>query len=208
MSAAAKIPVIGIMGGIGSGKSEVARLLTSLGCVVADSDVHTREILTRPHVRDQIAAWWGNGVVNAAGEIDRAAVGRIVFADPDQRTRLEALVHPLIHEAREKMFDAARLGGAAGARALVIDAPLLMEVGLDKACDVLVFVDAPLDQRQARVAASRGWSAAELERRESTQMPLEQKRARSPIIIGNTAGADELAASVRRVLDAVAPGPA
>lgn len=202
MSGAAKIPVLGIMGGIGSGKSEVARLLASLGCVVADSDAHAREILLRPQVRDQLAAWWGKGVLNAAGEIDRTAVGRIVFADAAQRTRLEALVHPLIHEVRERMFDAAR---AAGARALVIDAPLLMEVGLDKVCDALVFVDAPLDQRQARVAAARGWSAAELRRRESTQMPLERKRARSAIIIGNTGGPDELAASVRRVLDGVAP---
>ncbi len=205
-------PVIGLVGGIGSGKSEVARLLARLGCAVADSDAHTREILARPAVRDVLVSWWGERVLGAGGtpgtrEIDRAAVGRIVFADPEQRTRLERLIHPMVHALRERQFAAAR-AGSPPPRALVIDAPLLLEAGLDAECDHLVFVDAPHDQRVARVAATRGWGADELARRERAQMPLDAKRARCGIVIGNSDSATDLETSVRRVLDRIEAGGA
>ena len=201
-------PVIGLLGGIGSGKSEVARLLASLGCTVSDSDAHTRDILLRPAIRDTLVSWWGRGILTAtpppASEINRAAVARIVFADAAQRKRLESLIHPLVHQERDRLFAAAR-ASSPPPRAFVIDAPLLLEAGLDRECTALIFVDAPHDQRLARVAAARGWSADQLAAREAAQTPLVEKCARATVVIGNSGTADDLAASVRRVLDQLAP---
>lgn len=198
-------PVIGLLGGIGSGKSEVARLMAARGCVVSDSDAHTREILLRPAIRDTLVSWWGPDILTPGGEVDRAAVAHIAFADAAQRARLESLIHPLVHEERDRTFAAARAASPPPPRAFVIDAPLLLEAGLDRLCTALVFVDAPHDQRLARVAATRGWSEDHLAAREAAQLPLAQKRARCGVVIGNTGSADDLAASVRRVLDQLAP---
>lgn len=197
-------PVIGLLGGIGSGKSEVARLMAALGCAVSDSDTHTREILLRPAFRDTLVSWWGPDILTPGGEVDRTAVAHIAFADAAQRARLETLIHPLVHEERDRTFAAAR-AAFPPPRAFVIDAPLLLEAGLDRLCTVLVFVDAPHDQRLARVAATRGWSEDHLAAREAAQLPLARKRARCGVVIGNTGSADDLAASVRRVLDQLAP---
>ncbi|MGH9895902.1 MAG: dephospho-CoA kinase, partial [bacterium] len=169
-------PVIGIAGGIGSGKSEVARLLGEMGCIESHSDDNVREVLMQPEVRDTLVGWWGRAILNAVGEVDRSAVARIVFNDEAQRRRLEGFVHPLVDAKRKKYWaDAAAEGSVA---AFVIDAPLLFEAGLDRRCDAVIFVDAPESVRQERVRASRGWDAGELRRREKNQWPLESKRER------------------------------
>jgi dephospho-CoA kinase len=198
------VPVIGIVGGIGSGKSEVARAFERLGCVVADSDALAREILTRAAVRDELVRWWGGGVLDAEGNVDRGAVARIVFGDPAARKRLEGLVHPKIHAARAELV--ARVRAAGTAAAIVIDAPLLYEAGVDAECDAVVFVDAPWDVRLDRVARTRGWDAAELARREAAQMSLDEKRARSGFVVQNTGSRADVEESARGVLAAVRAG--
>ena len=114
------------------------------------------------------------------GCVDRAHVARIVFEDPSQRARLEDLIHPLIREDR-----AALVRAAGGAPAVIVDAPLLFEVGLDAECDAVVFIEAPYPARLARVRASRGWDEAELDRRESAQWPVQRQRAASQYVIEN-----------------------
>ncbi len=194
-------PVIGIAGGIGSGKSEVARLLGTMGCVVSHSDDDVREVLARPEVRDTLAQWWGRGVLTASGEVDRRAVARLVFGDEAQRRRLEDLVHPLVEEKRMRSWqDAAAEGSVA---AFVIDAPLLFEAGLDRQCDAVIFVDAPEAVRLERVRASRGWDAAELQRREKNQWPLETKRERADHLIINDGDVADLQRRVRSILDEI-----
>lgn len=188
-------PIIGIAGGIGSGKSTVARILGELGCVVVDSDALARAALREPAIRDELVRWWGGSILDE-GEVNRSAVAKIVFSDPVQRKRLEGLTHPWIEQRRREIFAAA----PADAPALVIDAPLLFEAGLDSECDAVIFVDVDRTTRLARLAASRGWDDAELARREDSQLPLDEKRSEADYVVVNRRGEQELASQVSEVL--------
>ncbi|MFO0835627.1 MAG: dephospho-CoA kinase [Phycisphaerales bacterium] len=175
--------VIGLVGGIGSGKSTVAaEIARQAGGIVIDSDKEAKAALDRPDVRDQLIAWWGRGVMGKDGRIDRGQVADIVFRRPEERARLEGLVHPIVRSTRAQAIERAR---AAGAGVAIIDAPLLFEAGVDRECDLVLYVDAPLEARVGRVKATRGWDAAELERREKAQLPLEEKRQRSDDVVVN-----------------------
>lgn len=187
--------VIGLAGGIGSGKSEVAKALAGLGALVTDSDKEAKAALERPEVRAKLVEWWGQDVVSKYGGTDRKVIAQIVFEKPEERARLEALIHPLVRATRGEMIARA---AAAGVSAVVIDAPLLYEAGLDKECDGVVFVDTPREQRLARVRATRGWDEGELSRREKAQLPLEQKKARADLVVSNTGNLEELKAQVAR----------
>jgi dephospho-CoA kinase len=198
-----RLPVIGLAGGIGSGKSEVARLLAARGCYVIDSDAAAREVLQRPEVRDELVRWWGRGILGTDGSVDRRAVAKIVFADPEERRRLEGLVHPLVRARRGELIEEARRRGAPAA---VIDAPLLFEAEVDRECDAVIFVDAPRQERLRRVRESRGWSKEELERREGAQMPLEEKRRRSTYVVENAGDREALGRAVAEVLGRIVGG--
>jgi dephospho-CoA kinase len=192
-------PIIGLAGGIGSGKSAVAGILSRLGCVVCDADGLARQALRDPEIRDTVVAWWGPGVLDAAGEIDRAAVAAIVFSRPEDRARLESIVHPWVQARRKALFEQA----PADASALVIDAPLLFEAGLDAECDAVIFVDADRARRVARVSVRRGWNEQELDTREDSQLPLDEKRARSDYVISNNGDLQALAEQVHRILNEI-----
>lgn len=194
-------PVIGIAGGIGSGKSLIARLFGEMGCLVLSADDHVRLIYQDPDVLKTIRGWWGDGVFNSQGGLDRRAVARIVFDRPDEKTRLEALVHPKVSRMRyEAMLVAA---DDAQVIAYVWDIPLLFEVGLDKQCDAVIFVDAPWEQRLARVQNSRKWDENDLLAREKLQEPLDNKRRMSKYIIQNTADVGFARRQVREVLSKI-----
>lgn len=192
-------PVIGLAGGVGAGKSAVAAVLAGLGCVVCNSDDLGRQALRDPAIRTKLVGWWGSGVLDEAGEIDRAAVAAIVFRRPQERRRLELLVHPWIEARRKALFAAA----PADACALVIDAPLLFEAGLDAECDAVIFVDADRGTRLARVADERGWDEQALGRREDSQLPLDEKRARSDYVVSNNGDLRALSEQVHRTLNEI-----
>lgn len=196
------LPVIGLVGGIGSGKSLVASQLRQLGCLVCDSDAMARDILRERRVRDQLIEWWGSGVVDRDGEIDRGRIASIVFSRPQERERLEALIHPLVEARRAALFDQP----PQGTKALVIDAPLLLEAGLGEKCDAIFFVDAPRESRLARVAATRGWTAEEVDRREAAQWPLDRKREAADTILRNDDDPASLRQEVARALEQVLAG--
>lgn len=197
-------PVIGICGGIGSGKSAVAAALRGLGCEVCVSDDVARAVLETPEVREAVIARVGRDIARPDGSVDRAALGRAIFADPALRADVERIMHSRIEAARRAQFAKAPVS----TRAFIIDAPLLLEVGLDRECDAVIFVDAPRELRLARVAATRGWDAAELDRRERAQMPLDKKRARSTDVIVNDRDPEELSRRVEGELeDIIARGP-
>lgn len=206
-------PVIGVAGGIGSGKSSVARAFADLGCVVLDSDSAAKAALDRPDVRDELARWWGHGVLDAGGRVRRDEVARRIFADSVERARLEALVHPLVTGEHERKI---REIGAGWSRAeadagraptgVVLDSPLLFEAGLEGRCDAVVFVESPREARLERVRAGRGWDERELSRREKSQMPLEIKRARADYVVVNDRGPAELASQVRGIFDMIRRG--
>jgi dephospho-CoA kinase len=190
-------PVIGLTGGIGAGKSTVAAMLENLGCFVVNSDELAHAALRDADVIRTLVSWWGDSILDGTGGLDRRAIASIVFAEPAERRRLEGLVHPWIEARRRSLFASA----PAETRALVIDAPLLLEAGLDRECGAVIFVDASEAVRLERVQASRGWSVDDLHRREQSQMPLDVKRARADHTIVNEGDRASLQRRVRETLD-------
>lgn len=189
--------VIGIAGGIGSGKSTIARLLEEAGCVVYDADKEVTELYKRQDVLDTLRSWWGDDAV-AGGEINRAEIARIIFEDASQRDRLEGLLFPKLHERRREMIEEAADDDV---KAVIIDAPLLHEAGLDEECDVVIFVDTPREIRLERLKARSGWDEGELARREKAQLPLDAKRERSDYHVDGSGPTEEVRGRVFRLLD-------
>ena len=189
--------VIGLAGGIGSGKSALADAFEELGCVVVDSDQEAKEALDLPEVRDQLVEWWGERVLSEDGRVDRKAVAGIIFEDQRERARLESVVHPIVRRTRGALLERAR---KAGTPAVIVDAPLLFEAGVNEECDAVVFVDVPREIRLERVRRTRGWDERELERRESAQWPLERKKAASDLVVKNDAGRGALVREAERAL--------
>lgn len=191
-------PIIGLTGAPGSGKSLVARQLERLGCGVIDADTIAKDQYRDPEVRQTLRRWWGDEVFDEAGAVDRAAVGQLVFNDPEQKRRLEGLIHPRVAAERERLE--AEFAADDRLKAIVQDVPLLLEVGLDERCDAVIFVDAERSVRLDRLKKNRGWTADELDRREKNQAPLDSKRNRADYVVVNHASEAECFDQVRRVL--------
>ena len=191
-------PVIGIIGGIGSGKSLVAAELVKHGGVLISGDLLGHEALRQPEIRDQLVARWGQQVLDATGAIDRKRVARIVFADPAERTALESTVHPYIGRRIREEIDNARRRPEV--RLIVLDAAIMVETGWHGVCDHFVFIDSPCAIRVERLKEQRGWSVQQLEERENAQMPLSEKRRIADAVIQNVAGTDAVAAQVVQLL--------
>ncbi len=189
--------VIGLVGGIASGKSAVADAFERRGCVVSRSDREAHALLERAEVRAQLVAWFGEQVLDSEGRIDRRAVGAIVFNDGAARKRLEGLIHPLLHAQRRALIAQAAVDGAP---AVIVDAPLLFEAGVDAECDAVIFVDCAREIRLQRVMSGRGWDEAELDRRENAQLGLDVKRARADYVVENEGGLDRLDCRVGSLL--------
>ena len=178
-------PIIGIVGGIGSGKSFVADLFAQFGCLVIKADDLVHQAYAGDELKATLRSWWGDQVITPQGQVNPKTVAQKIFGDEPQRRRLEALVHPLVHAARDRLM--AQAADNSAVVAFVWDTPLLFEVGLDSNCDAVVFVDCPIQTRLSRVQATRGWNQEELHRRENAQLPLDKKRELSHYIIYNTA---------------------
>jgi dephospho-CoA kinase len=196
--------VIGVLGGVASGKSTAARLLAGPEGVVIDADRLAREVLAEPEAVAWLARTFGHGVLDAAGRPDRGALAERVFASPAERERLEAFTHPRIRARIRAALEDAR---AAGRPRIVLDVPLLLENeaehGLTAACNVLVFVEAGEAERERRARAGRGWSAGEIARRQAAQLALPHKRARARYVIRNDGTLAELERNVNQLLAAL-----
>jgi dephospho-CoA kinase len=202
--------VIGLVGGIGAGKSSAAARLEELGAMVLDADKVGHALLDQRPVRERVVSRFGREVLvqgDAESEpvIDRRALGAIVFADPAARKALEAIVHPWMRRTFEKAI--ARTIRKRAARAVVLDAAVLFEAGWDSLCDRVLFVDAPREQRLARLSAQRGWDVPALDAREKAQWPLAKKRERSDLIALNDGSHDDLRAQVDRAWASLHPRP-
>ena len=178
--------VIGVVGGIASGKSLVAQQLAQLGAEVLNADRVGHQVLEEPEVRLALCERFGGSIVDKHGLIDRAAVARIVFAPPPDGPRelefLEQVTHPRI---KERLGQQLQEMAQRGAEVAVLDAALLLRAGWHTFCDRIVFVDAPGPLRQQR-AAERGWDLGQMARREAAQEPLEEKRRRADWVIDNS----------------------
>jgi dephospho-CoA kinase len=192
--------IIGITGGVASGKSMVAQQFAELGAGVLDADRAGHEALRLACVEDAARRRWGEKVFGRDGRIDRSRLARIVFAGgPEadrERAYLEQLTHPEI--ARLLKQQAEKLA-AAGTAVAVLDAALLFEAGWDEFCDKTVFVDSPAELRVER-AASRGWNKEEFTAREGAQESLDKKRARADVTIDNSGSPKRTKAQVEHFL--------
>ncbi len=191
------LPIIGLIGGIGSGKSTVAKVLSGFGCVVADADSNAKAVLRDSEIREQLTLWWGKTILNIDGLVDMGAVSDIVFQNDAERRKLEELIHPRVKQMQEAQFRAS----PQGTRGLVIDAPLLLEAGFEKDCDYLIYVETSRDIRLRRVLENRGWSKEELDRREQAQLPLDTKRDKADYVLINEGKLDEVHSQVKQILD-------
>jgi len=181
---------VGLTGNIAAGKSTVADVWRRLGAHVIDADeLARRAVDPGTPAYHAIAAEWGNDVVVAGGELDRAALRRIVFNDPSARERLEQIVHPAVAALRDQLYREAMDRGDA---LVVADIPLLFEVGLVDEFDVIVLVDAPEEVRLVRLVGDRAMDPEEARRVIAAQMPSELKRARADYVIENTGSVAEV----------------
>ncbi len=186
--------VVGLTGNIGSGKSTVARLLAARGVPVIDADVLAREaVAPGSPALAAIVARWGPGMRAADGSLDRAALRRIVFANPTDRAALDTIVHPAVKAGRDALLAAAR---DRGERVVVCDIPLLFETGIEKDVDVVMLVDAPAELRLARLMHDRHLARNEALAMIDAQLLSESKRAKSDYVIDNDGTQDALAERV------------
>jgi len=188
-----RIPVIGIIGGIGSGKSSVARWVADHANVKRiDADELGHDALKSEGVKVALRTRFGDTIFDDAGEVRRSALARLVFGETASirraRTQLEEVLHPAIEQ---RVIDAIAQAERDQQEAVLLDAAVLLEAGWRKRCDAVVFVDAPLEVRQRRVAARNGWTAEELQRREQSQLGLDDKKQQSNVIISNAADDSE-----------------
>jgi dephospho-CoA kinase len=190
--------IIGLLGGVASGKSLVARQLARRGAGVLDADQAGHEVLRLPQVEAAVRRRWGAAVFGPDGRIDRARLARIVFAaGPEaqrERESLEQLTHP---EIASRLKRQAKALAAAGAPLAVLEAALLLEAGWDTCCEKLVFVAAPREARLAR-AMARGWSEEDFAAREGAQESLDLKRARADLMIDNSGSPAETQAQIEQ----------
>ena len=188
-------PVLGLTGAIAAGKSTAGDFLASMDCLVSRSVQHAHQILSDPKVIEALVDWWGSEILDPEGAISRPVVAKRVFADPVQRGRLESLVHPRIGVLREACFAKATIQ----TKALIIEAPLLFESGVDTDCDFTIFVDADRSTRLAR-AFDRGWDVEEFDRREAAQWSLDVKRQKADHVIRNEGALDVLRSQLEHIL--------
>jgi dephospho-CoA kinase len=189
---------VGLTGGIGSGKSEVARRLAEHGAVLIDADVAAREVVVpgSPGLAS-IAAAFGDGVLGPDGSLNRERLGEIVFADPGLRAKLNAIVHPLV---REWMQEAERMAVQTDGDAIVVhDVPLLAESRGKAGFDAVIVVDVPPDLQLERLVSQRGMAAEQASARMAAQASREQRLAVADIVIDNSGSLGDLDRRVAEV---------
>ena len=184
--------LLGIIGGIGSGKSTAAELFRQSGAAVIDADDIGHQVLLLPEVKNAALKRWGLAVFGEGGEIDRRALASVVFTDEKELDHLKSLTHPLIAEEVQRQRERHERGGV---QLCLLDAPLLLESGWEHLVDQIIFVETPADVRWNRVK-SRGWSETEWRQRETAQLAIEEKKRRADIVLENSGDTDHLRTQV------------
>jgi dephospho-CoA kinase len=194
---------VGLTGGVASGKSTVASMLADLGAVVIDADALAREVVAKgtPGLRSVVEEF-GEGLLAPDGELDRPAMGRLVFNDDRARKRLESIVHPLVFGRIVALEEAAE-----DDKVVVHDIPLLAESGRADTFDAVIVVDAPPDLQIERMTANRGWTVEDAESRIRSQASRADRLAIATYVIENTGTREDLRRCVAEVFaDVVSAG--
>ena len=202
MSAPRKFLLVGLTGGIATGKSTVSTILRSLGSEIIDADLLAREVVEpgAPALA-QIADEFGRDVLTASGALDRKKLGAIIFANPERRRRLEAITHPAIRERFLARLDALAERGFTGI--VVFDAAVMIESGNYKNMDRLIVVVTDDTTQMARLHGRDGTDEAENRRKISSQMPLAEKAKLADYVIDNSGSREATAEQVGRVFAAL-----
>lgn len=178
-----RIKVIGIAGGIASGKSTIAEMLKSLGSDIIDADKICHQLINSKDIAHEITKRWGKHIQDSHGNIKRDALAEIVFSDGEEVSALNRIIHPeAIKQIKSRV---AELQAEAATKAIVLDAALLVESNLIDICDLILFVDTKKNRCMTRVQNSRNWPLDEITKREKFQGLLQQKREMADIIINN-----------------------
>lgn len=191
--------VIGLTGGIGTGKSEVARILAQLGAVVINADQVGHEAY-RPNseIWREVLKTFGREILQPNGEIDRKKLGAIVFSDPGQLAALNSIMHPRMARMVAEQIDRLK---AEGVPVVVVEAAVLFEAGWDSLVDEVWVTDSPAEEVIRRIRGRNGLSEAEIRKRMSAQMPAAERLARATVVISNSADVDALERTVRSLWD-------
>jgi dephospho-CoA kinase len=195
---------VGLIGGVGSGKSSVARRVAALrSVVIVDGDQAGHAVLRDPAVKQQLRQQFGETIFDASGEVSRLALGRMVFGDSAEqqaaKAALERIVHPRIRHALEEQVH--NFQSRSDIDAVLLDAAVLLEAKWNDICDCVAFIDVPVELRLKRVLESRKWDAQEFHRREASQLPIADKRRASDVVIDNSGDLDHAADQLARAID-------
>lgn len=166
-------PIIGILGGVCSGKSTVANEFVKLGCGLIDADKISHEFLDKSGVKSKIIKLFGEAVLGSSGQIDHKKLADIVFSDADRLSSLNEILHPLVLERAEELIS--QYNRQNQVKAIVLDMPLLVEVGWAERCDKLIFVDCNWKLRVDRARKVGFFDENQLKNRENFQIPLDSK---------------------------------
>ena len=189
--------VIGLTGGIGSGKSEVSRMLKEFGAEIIDADrVGHEAYLPNTETYDKVVAEFGDDILQTDGAIDRKKLGARIFAEPEARERLNAIVHPRMYAMVEERIQRLR---EQSATAVVLDAAILIEVGWDSLVDEVWVVAAPEEMVVQRIGQRNGLPAEQVRQRVRAQITSEERARHAAVVIDNNEGLDELSAQVQEV---------
>lgn len=190
--------MIGLTGGIGSGKSTVAKLLAEHGFSVVDADQLAREVVEpgQPALAE-LAEAFGQDVLLADGSLNRSELAARAFVDKERTELLNAITHPRIQELRERRFQEAK---DAGSDAVVYDMPLLVEQGVDKNMDLTVVVDVDVEERIRRLVATRGLTEEDARRRIAAQVADAERLAAADVVIDNNGPVEALGEQVDQLV--------
>ena len=189
---------VGLTGGIGSGKSTVARMLADEGFPVVDADQIAREIMEPGSpVLAEVADVFGADLIDNTGALNRAELARRAFASTEQTAKLNAITHPAIRAESNRRFAAAE---AAAERAVIYDMPLLVDLGLDEEMDLTVVVDVDVDERVRRLVEKRGLAEPDARARIAQQVDDATRLAAADVVIDNNGPKEALAAQVQKLV--------
>lgn len=193
--------LIGLTGGIGCGKTEVAKILEELGARIIDADAIGKQVVEeQPEVLQEIVKVFGSQFLNPDGSLKRKELGNFVFQDEERKKQLNDIVHPHlwkrvlcdIEEAKKQNF-----------KLIVVDAALVYETGLEKHFQKVIVVSAPLETRIARIRQRDGFTESEIRDRMASQMPLEEKMRRADIVIENDGSLGRLRETTSKAFNAL-----